>query len=140
MTMDKDDYYNRHNKSGKKQTFEKYVDSWWRGCSDRVRSRLFWFLKPFCPPSECHMRMRHLHFSCLTCPTRRQRRDPEGKFRRYPRALMVLESASGKGFVLPKRYMTYGLFIPVGVDGQPPIWKRIILKIMMSIAERIAEV
>ena len=54
--------------------------------------------------------------------------------------MILLRSASGRGFLLPKRYMTYGLFIPVGIDGQAVIWKRIILKLWMTIAERIAEV
>jgi len=84
--------------------------------------------------------MTHMHFTCLTCPTRRYRSNPDGKFRRYKFAMMRLQSASGRDFVLPKRYMTYGLFIPVGVDGQAAVWKRICLKLLMSIAERIAEV
>lgn len=135
-----DKYYGRFRKDGEKQGYEDYVSSWYHYCSDTLRSKLLWWLKPLCPASECHMKMTHFHFTCLTCPTRRFRRNPKGKFRRYPKAMLMLESASGRGFILPKRYMTYGLFIPVNVDGQPPIWKRIILKLIMSFAERVTEV
>jgi len=107
--------------------------------ADRVRSKLFWFLKAPCPPEQCYYHLKYRHFTCLTCPVRRERENPKGKFRRYKRALLVLESASSRGFVLPKRYRTYGLFIPVGDDGKAAVWKRIILKCLLTIAERVAE-
>ena len=50
-----------------------------------------------------------------------------------------LESASGKPFVLPKHYMSYGLIIKTREDGTVPIWKKIPIKILCTIAERFAE-
>jgi len=51
---------------------------------------------------------------------------------------MVLESASGKGFVFPKRFKAYGLII--GLNSKGKVGTRgYLLKWLLTIAERIAE-
>jgi hypothetical protein len=118
---------------------EKEVERWQKA-PDTLRKRFLWFLKAPCPQSVCSKHLIYRHFTCLTCPERRYRANPNGKFRRYQRAMIMLESASGRGFILPKRYYSYGLFIPANDEGEVPLWKRMILKIVLTMAERVAEV
>jgi len=49
--------------------------------------------------------------------------------------VMVLESASGRGFVVPKRYRTYGVVFSQDVG----VIKKHVLKALLTLAERIAE-
>jgi hypothetical protein len=57
-------------------------------------------------------------------------------YRRYKKATMTLESASGRGFIMPKNAHIYSLVID-----RDSHWgfKNPVLKILMTIAERIAE-
>lgn len=58
--------------------------------------------------------------------------------------MLVLESASGKGFAFPKHYKIYGLIIPLRDNGDGEMkcgkLRTYLLKALLTIAERIAEV
>jgi hypothetical protein len=82
--------------------------------------------------------MDRFQATCLTCPQRRFHFQGEKSgYKRYKKAVMVLESASGKGFILPKDYFTYGLIIDVNSHFYEV--KKHLLKFLMTVAERIAE-
>ena len=77
------------------------------------------------------------HLTCLTCPTRKF------TFKKYgwrnlserKTLIMVMESASGKPFIMPKQYDSYGLIIPRNISRI----RRQIVKTLMTVAERVAE-
>ena len=98
------------------------------------------------PPAPCtwlcqRKDIRRFHLSCLTCPTRRYYLTKRGKekFTRYKNLVYFMESVTGRGFILPKRYKTYGLVFPLRDDGTMNWVKTGIIKVLLTIAERIAE-
>jgi hypothetical protein len=101
------------------------------------KPHLLHFPHPPCP-QNCDYKVKRFHLTCLTCPIRRQKQG-NSPFTLYKHAMIVMESASGRGFLLPTHYRSYGLFIPTDERGQVNILKAGILKFWMTIAERIAE-
>jgi hypothetical protein len=118
------------------------VDSWY-GLTDRHRrKRLWWWFPAPCKPCLQGKNLRRFHLTCLTCPDRRfiHKKFGSEKFTQYKKVIMVMESASGKPFTFPKRYRIYGLVIPTNPDGSVNgILKSYLLKVLITIAERIAE-
>jgi hypothetical protein len=53
--------------------------------------------------------------------------------------IIVLEPASGRQFIMPKHYQIYGLIIPTDMRGYTHPIKSVLLKYLMTLAERIAE-
>lgn len=105
---------------------------------DRWRAKLLWFLKAPC--QDCYRSLRYRHFTCLTCFYRRSKTEKGRKELRYVRDItMHFDSVSGKMFPVPKNYCCYGLICKTNVDGKIPIWKIVPLKLLMTLAERIAE-
>lgn len=108
--------------------------------NDRGFRRLLGFLKAPCKPEDCVKHLKYRHFTCLTCPPRRYREQGvDSGYRKVKRMVVVLESASGRGIVVPKHYRSYGLIIKTRDDGSVPAWKKIPIKILCTVAERIAE-
>lgn len=81
--------------------------------------------------------LQRFHFTCLTCPIRREAYGKTTHYKRYPRVIIVLESASGKGILVPEHYRSYGLMIDL--DSHFIQLKSHVLKLLMTLAERIAE-
>jgi hypothetical protein len=103
---------------------------------DRVR-QIFPFHAPC--PQLCNniVVAKGFHFTCLTCPTRIftfKKRGYKNLSRRQT-LIMVMESASGRGFIMPKNYDVYGLIVPRNINKI----RRTLIKLLASIAERIAE-
>jgi len=107
---------------------------------DRLRRFFLGWLKAPCRPEDCSKHLRYRHFTCLSCWERRARTPKQSSgFRYVKRIVMVSESVSGRTFVMPKHYSSYALICKTRVDGKLAPWKWVPLKILMSIAERIAE-
>ena len=49
--------------------------------------------------------------------------------------VLVMQSASGKGFILPKSYDSYGIIIPRRISKL----RKQAIKMLLTVAERIAE-
>lgn len=113
-------------------------DEWYK--LNHPEKRRWWFPIPCKPKCLKDMNIGRFHFTCLTCPIRRLRYQSYGhqNFTTYKKVIMVLESASGKGFVFPKRFKAYGLII--GLNSKGKVGTRgYLLKWLLTIAERIAE-
>ena len=124
------------------QKLNDLVDSWYGITERHRRKRRWWMLPAPCNPCLDGKNIRRFHLTCLTCPTRRFTYKKQGseRYTKYKRVIMVMESASGRGFVFPKRYRTYGLVIPTNPDGSVHgILRSYLLKFLMTIAERVAE-
>lgn len=98
------------------------------------------------PPAPCrgqcyHKNLKRFHLTCLTCYDRRFRNKSwrSGNLRLYKQIVMMMDSASGRMFALPDNYMTYGIIIPTNKQGLVNPLKCGIIKVLMTIAERIAE-
>ena len=98
------------------------------------------------PPTPCHgycyrKNLKRFHLTCLTCPDRRFRNRTwrSRNLKEYKQIIMILESPLGKKFVLPESYMTYGMVIPTNSRGLVHPLKSICIKVLMTLAERIAE-
>ena len=98
------------------------------------------------PPAPCselcyHKNLKRFHLTCLTCPDRRFRNKTwrSKNLREYKQIIMIMDSASGRKFHLPETYMTYGIILPTNKRGAVHPLKSIIVKSLMTIAERIAE-
>jgi hypothetical protein len=110
--------------------------------SKQKRKQLFFFSQPCKPECLLKKNIRRFHFTCLTCWERRYTYKKYGwqKFTTYKKVMLILESASGKGFSFPKHYKVYGLIIPTDATGQNEnALKGYLLKWWLTIAERIAE-
>ena len=108
--------------------------------NDRGIRKLLGFLKAPCKPEDCPHHLLYRHFTCLTCPIRRYRtQGRDSGYRHVKRLMVILESATGRTLVVPKHYRSYGLIIKTRADGSVPAWKRIPLKLLCTLAERIAE-
>ena len=59
--------------------------------------------------------------------------------REYKQIVMVMDSASGRKFHLPEKYLTYGIILPTNEQGAVHPLKSAVIKTLMTIAERIAE-
>jgi hypothetical protein len=59
--------------------------------------------------------------------------------REYKQIIMIMTSPLGKRYKMPDNYMTYGLVIPTNNKGLVNPVKCIFIKILMTLAERIAE-
>ncbi len=99
------------------------------------------------PPAPCSWlckrkgTIRRFHFTCFTCYMRRYfyRTRRSENLREYKTLVMILESPSGTSYILPDTYMTYGLVIPTSPQGLVNPVKAGTLKVLLTIAERIAE-
>jgi hypothetical protein len=112
-----------------------YQRSYRRG-KDRFRSLLP--IHAPCPQlcSEI-VAAKGFHFTCLTCQKRKFEFKKRGfeKLSKRQTLVLVMQSASGKGFILPKSFDSYGLIIPRGINR----FRRQAIKMLMTLAERIAE-
>ena len=59
--------------------------------------------------------------------------------REYKQIIMIMDSPSGRTYALPDNYSTYGIILPVNEKGLMNPLKAGIFKVLMTIAERIAE-
>ena len=86
-------------------------------------------------------KIRRFHFTCLTCSDRRHyfKTWRSKHLKEYKKIIMVMEPAAGRRFFLPERYMSYGIIIPVNERGLVNPLKAGFVKVLMTIAERIAE-
>ena len=98
------------------------------------------------PPAPCQWlcrrpKIRRFHFTCLTCSDRRHYFNTwrSKHLKEYKKIIMVMEPAAGRRFFLPERYMSYGIIIPVNERGLVNPLKAGFVKVLMTIAERIAE-
>ena len=85
--------------------------------------------------------LRRFHLTCLTCWLRRftfQTQRSEN-LRKYKQIIMIMQSPDGKDYALPDSYTTYGIILPVNERGLVHPLKAGIVKVLMTIAERIAE-
>jgi hypothetical protein len=98
------------------------------------------------PKAPCHWLcerpgLTRFHFTCLTCWTRRMtfhtRRSKN--LRQYKTIMMIMYPPKGKWFALPDNYLSYGIILPTNERGLVNPVKAGIVKVLMTIAERIAE-
>ena len=85
--------------------------------------------------------LKRFHFTCLTCWTRRLHFHTRGSenLRKYKTIMMIMTSPDGKWFALPDNYLSYGIILPTNEKGLVNPLKSGIVKVLMTIAERIAE-
>jgi hypothetical protein len=57
----------------------------------------------------------------------------------YKQIMWFIHSASGRGFIFPKRYKSYGIIIPLNKEGKVGVLRGSIIKVLLTIAERVAE-
>lgn len=85
--------------------------------------------------------LTRFHFTCLTCWLRRMtfNKYHSKNLRKYKTVMMILYPPKGKWFALPDNYLSYGIMIPTNEKGLVNPLKAGIVKTLMTIAERIAE-
>lgn len=59
--------------------------------------------------------------------------------REYKQIIMIMDSPSGRKYALPDNYQTYGIVLPVNRKGLVHPLKAGVIKVLMTIAERVAE-
>lgn len=94
-----------------------------------------------CKEQCYHRNLKRFHLTCLTCYDRRFRNRTwrSKNLREYKQIVMIMDSASGRRFALPENYITYGIILPTNKRGLVNPLKCGFIKVLMTIAERIAE-
>ena len=120
-------------------------------------ARDIWSFPPAPCPWLCKRNFRRFHFTCLTCWTRRLHFKKRGheKLKWYTKAYMANKPPVGYRGAIPLRvgnvmcgdkvglpvyYTNYGIFIPTSREGAVNRFRLVIVKYLLTLAERIAEI